>query len=98
MLNIFINYKLMHHHHFTSRLVISNFLNLLHVWRLLVASNHQVDQRQKGPNHKSYQKHTMLVKRRVKLHVVNLQPKNHIDLRVRSKGRERTYAQLHHPH
>lgn len=78
--------------------MLSYLFDLLHVGRLLVAGDHQVDQREEGPYQKGYVEHVVLVKGRVKPQVPDLQPKNHVDLGVVSIGGERTNAQLHHPH
>lgn len=78
--------------------MLPDLFDFFHIVRLFVAGDHEIDEREEGPNQKGNVEHIVLVKSRVKPEVPDLQPEYHVDLSVVSVAGEGTYAQLHHPH
>ena len=65
-----------------------NFFDLLHVLWLSIAGHQHVNQHEECPTHKGNRKHVVEVKGSEEPHVVDLHPKNHVNLRISSVRRE----------
>jgi hypothetical protein len=63
-------------------LLVADSLNLLHIGRLFVACDYQVDERQESPDDKSNMEDVMLVECRIKTKILDLKAEYHVDFGV----------------
>ena len=73
-------------------------IDFLHIRRFLIASHQEINQRQSRADDQSNRKDALLVKDRVKLHVVQLQTDHRVDVCVPGVGGEGADAELDDSH